>query len=170
VLELKTLLPEAAGVDQLGIVVRDLDAALERYYDLMPSLGEWRCYTYSSETVAQLTYRGSEEAYAMKLALASRSPQIELIEPISGPNIYREWLDEHGEGPHHVGVYVDSLGDACKRFQLSGLEPIQTGHGFGADREGGGYAYFDTREIVGVIVELIELPLRRRLPERVFPN
>ena len=26
----------------------------------------------------------------------------ELIQPLDGPSIYKEWLDEHGEGLHHV--------------------------------------------------------------------
>jgi methylmalonyl-CoA/ethylmalonyl-CoA epimerase len=27
-----------------------------------------------------------------------------LLQPVDGPSIYKEWLDEHGEGLHHIAV------------------------------------------------------------------
>lgn len=29
---------------------------------------------------------------------------VELIQPMDGPSIYKEWLEEHGEGLHHIAV------------------------------------------------------------------
>ncbi len=29
---------------------------------------------------------------------------VELLQPENGPSIYKEWLDEHGEGLHHIAV------------------------------------------------------------------
>jgi hypothetical protein len=28
----------------------------------------------------------------------------EIVQPLTGPNIYEEFLDRHGEGIHHVAV------------------------------------------------------------------
>ena len=154
--------------DQVGIVVENLDEALVRYSTLWPSLGEWRCYTYSPETVRRLEFDGVPSSYAMKIALASASPQMELIEPIAGPNIYQEWLEKHGKGIHHIGLYVESLGAELERLRDTGVRVIQSGFGFGLDGDGG-FAYLDTVSRLGFFVELIELPARRRPPERVWP-
>jgi hypothetical protein len=44
--------------------------------------------------------------------------------------------------------------------------PIQSGHSFGADRDGV-FAYYDTAEALGFIVEAVELA--GELPEPAFP-
>jgi hypothetical protein len=36
----------------------------------------------------------------------SGASQIELIEPLSSPSPYTEFLDGHGEGVHHLAYFV----------------------------------------------------------------
>jgi methylmalonyl-CoA/ethylmalonyl-CoA epimerase len=154
--------------DQIGIVVENIDEALARYSDLWPGLGEWRCYTYSPETVQRLEYNSVPSSYAMRIALAGASPQVELIEPLSGPNIYEGWLEQHGQGVHHFGLYVQSLSTELERLRDTGVKVAQAGFGFGLDGDGG-FAYLDTISRLGYFVELIELPTRRRQPEKIWP-
>ncbi len=46
----------------------------------------------------------------MKLALAQLGPVMcELIEPVQGPSSYEEFLNEHGEGLHHLGYFVEDI-------------------------------------------------------------
>jgi methylmalonyl-CoA/ethylmalonyl-CoA epimerase len=45
---------------------------------------------------------------------------------------------------------------------------IQSGRGYGRWGDGG-YAYLDTEESLGMILELIEVPRERVPPEREFP-
>lgn len=162
-------LPAFAGrpVGQVGIIVRDLDSALERYTQEW-GIGPWRCWTYGPATVPELGYRGRPGEYEMRIALCGSKPQIELIEPVRGPSIYHEWLDEHGEGLHHLGVYVPSLGEALEEMAGAGHQPVQWGRGYGAEGDGG-YAYFDVRLLLGLHLELLELPRRRVEAERVYP-
>jgi methylmalonyl-CoA/ethylmalonyl-CoA epimerase len=153
-------------VDQVGIVVRDLDAAVERYSARCG--GPWRAYTYGPGTVPTMTFRGGPGAYTVRIALNALRPQLELLQPVAGRSIYQEWLDEHGEGLHHVGIWVDKLAEAVAAMEVRGFELLQSGAGYGLDGDGG-YAYFDTRADLGMIVEAIEVPRRRRGPERVWP-
>jgi methylmalonyl-CoA/ethylmalonyl-CoA epimerase len=153
------------SVGQVGIVVRDLDRALELYSRLW-GVGRWACYTYGTHVLRSATFRGRSDPYAMRLALNSERPQVELIESTLGPNLYEEWLAEHGEGVHHLGYYVKSIADVIRDMEQSGYEAIQTGIGTGLDGDGG-YAYFDLRSELGIYVEAIEPPSRRRTPERV---
>ena len=163
-------LPPFSGkpVGQIGIVVRDLDSALERYTTEW-EIGPWRCWTYGPATVPDLGYRGERATYEMRIALCGEGPQIELIEPVRGPSIYHEWLDEHGEGLHHLGVYVPELGEALAEMARAGHEPVQWGRGYGVEGDGG-YAYFDMRPLLGVNLEFIEIPSVRLEPERVYPE
>lgn len=102
----------------------------------------------------------------MRLALNSERPQIELIESTLGPNLYEEWLAGHGEGIHHLGYFVESVTGVIEDMERAGFEAVQTGLGTGLDGDGG-YAYFDLRAELGIYVEAIEAPSRRRTPERV---
>ena len=154
-------------VGQVGIIVRDLEGALERYSSLW-GLGPWAGFLYGPGTVPTLTYRGEPGRYSMRIALAGQGPQVELLEPLEGPSIYEEWLESRPEGLHHVGVYVESLEPAIDSMGEAGYELLQSGAGYGLDGDGG-YAYFDTERDFGVIVEALEVPRRRREPDFTWP-
>lgn len=155
-------------VGQVGIVVADLERALERY-SVLAGVGPWRCWTYGPESVARLTYRGEPGDYRIRIALSSGSPQIELLEPLEGASAHREFLDAHGEGLHHVAVFVDSLDAAIESMARAGYGVLQSGHGTGADGSGG-FAYFDTERELSLLLEAVEIPRRRREPELVWPT
>ena len=154
-------------VVQIGIIVDDLEPALERYATGF-GVGPWRIYTYGRGTLSKLVYRGQPGRFSMLLALAGQGPQIELIQPLEGPSLYHEWLDRRGPGLHHVAVEVDSLDETTAAMEAAGYPLLQLGLGFGPDGDGG-FAYFDTQEDLGVIVEAIEEAKRVAEPERVYP-
>ena len=91
----------------------------------------------------------------MRLALHGSDPQLELLQPLEGEDILREWLERRGEGLHHLGYEVRSLDETMKRMAEAGYECIQHGYGFGADGSGG-FAYFDTERELGYLVEAVE--------------
>jgi methylmalonyl-CoA/ethylmalonyl-CoA epimerase len=153
--------------DQIGIVVRDLEEALERYRRIW-GREEWRVYTYGPRTVPRLTYRGKAVSYEARIALTSGSPQLELVEPRAGPSIYEEWSGRHGDGLHHLGFWVESLDAAVAAMTAAGHGVLQSGAGYGLDGDGG-YAYFDTERELGVVLEAIEVPARRRAPDFTWP-
>ena len=154
-------------VDQVGLVVRDLDVALERYADAV-SDEPWRVWTYGPSVVPLQQYRGADAGFEMRIALSSTTPQIELIEPRRGPSIYAEWLDAHGEGLHHLGMFEADLDGGIARMLARGFEVVQIGRGYGLDGDGA-FVYFDTLDRLGVTLELIEVPARRRAPEAIWP-
>jgi catechol 2,3-dioxygenase-like lactoylglutathione lyase family enzyme len=157
----------AGRLFQIAFVVDDLDEALRRYTAVLG--GEpWRCYMFSAAIHRTCEYRGAPRDFTARLALNDGSPQIELIEPVRGPSIHRDWLEERGEGVHHVGVVVESVQAATTRMEEAGYDAIQSGTGFGADGDGA-YAYFDTRRDLGVVVEAVEPPGRMPDPEFVWP-
>ena len=152
---------------QIAFVVRDLDAALARYTRVLGG-APWRVFTFSSAIHREAVYRGGPTDFSVRLALNGGSPQYELIEPQRGPGVHQDWLDERGEGFHHVGVIVDSLWAAVERMTADGYEVVQTGSGFGAAGDGA-YAYFDTVADLGFLVEAVEPPARMPDPDRIWP-
>ena len=119
------------SIDQIAVVVRDLDAAMSRYAKEL-GIGPWDVYTYGPQRLWKMTYRGVEQPYAMKLGLAFVGPTMyELIEPLDqGATIYQEFLDERGEGLHHLGYYVADIDDAIAEMEARGYPVLQSGRGF----------------------------------------
>jgi catechol 2,3-dioxygenase-like lactoylglutathione lyase family enzyme len=156
-----------AAIYQIGILVPDLEQALEAYSRAF-SLGPWVRNRYGPGTGRDFMYRGLPAQYGMELALTGDSPQIELIQADGEGGIYNDWIREHGYGLHHVGFRTPSISQTIEQMVSSGYEVLQAGHGYGLDGDGG-FAYFATIKDFGVILEGIESPKRRRPPDAVWP-
>jgi methylmalonyl-CoA/ethylmalonyl-CoA epimerase len=161
---MRTLPEGIPPTGQIAFVVRDLERALEQWSRL--SIGPWNIWTFGPERLSQMTYRGRQQPYSMKIALCSIGPlTYELIEAVQGPNIYEEFLQQYGEGAHHLGYYVDDMSAATASMEGMGYHVIQSGSGFGVDGDGA-FAYFDTQRDLGCIFEAIMVPKRMPQPER----
>lgn len=150
---------------QIGIWVPDLAKGIRQWSAIL-GREDWRVYTYGPDVVPELTYRGAPGNFSMRLALIGADPQIELIEALEGPSLYHEWIEEHGYGQHHIGFWVDSLDDISEQCAQAGIALTQTGRGYGVNGDGG-FAYLDTLETLGVILEAIEVPAVRRPSEPI---
>ena len=74
---------------------------------------------------------------------------LELIQPLKGRSIYDEFLEEKGEGAHHVCYNVEDLDKEIADMAKAGFKVIQTGGIAGVK-----WAYFDTDRDGGIIIEL----------------
>jgi len=155
-------------INQVALFVEDLDEAVRRYWERF-GIGPWRIYTYQRPLLKEMTYRGRPQDYRMRLALAQMGDMmLELIQPLSDENVYTEHLREKGPGLHHVGVVVPSVDAAVAEAAKSGIPVLQSGRGHGLKGDGA-FAYMDTQDLLGMIVEFIEFPKERVAPEAVFP-
>lgn len=156
------------GVTQIGLLVEDLDAAVEHYHKAF-GIGPWSFYTYQRPLVQEMTYRGEPADYSMRIALSYFGPtRIELIQPLRGPSLYDEFIEAHGYGVQHFGLYVEDIEAALAEATAAGFSVLMDGRGFGPDLDGC-YAYLDTQDMLGITLELIERPARRHLPEKIYP-
>jgi len=156
------------NIAQICVIVPDLDRAVENYWKVF-GIGPWKFYTYGKPLVKRMTRRGEPCEYKMRVALANvGAMRIELIEPLEGDTVYREFVEKHGYGVHHVGVLIENMDEALARAGKAELEMTQDGAGFGPDDDGH-YAYLDTEALIGTTVELIERPKRRSPPEKTYP-
>lgn len=157
------------AIRQIALVVRDLDRAMANWYAL--GVGPWRVYTFGPHNISTMTLHGRTMPHTtVKIAFASVGTfSYELIQPLQGASIYEEFLASHGEGLHHLGYYVDDIDAAIEAMQARGYAVMQSGTGHGLDRDGA-YAYFDTANDIGCILEAMLRPTRMPAVERQFPQ
>lgn len=134
--------------DQVGVVVRDLEKAVQ-FYTQVFGLGPFRSWELN---IPEVVSRGKKIPLKMKVAFAPLGPiQFELIEAPSGDNIYREFLLARGEGLHHLGFNVSDLDDQLAELKKQGIGILLSGK-----TERVSFAYLDCSEPGGVIFELIQ--------------
>ncbi|MBF0431788.1 MAG: VOC family protein [Fibrobacteria bacterium] len=154
------------GICQIAFIVPDLEQTVKNMTERF-GCGPWHYYTYGKPLVKRMTRRGKPTEYKMKIALGYIGEmRIELIEPLEGDTVYKEFVEKHGYGIHHLGVLTDDMQDSLKKAEESGLEMTMDGAGFGPDDDGH-YAYLDTEDLIGTTIELIERPKQRQPPEKV---
>ncbi len=155
------------GIRQIGLVVKDLDKAMEAYWKIL-GIGPWRIYSHGHPMVPVTMYRGRPEKYRHRVGLADvGNMQIELIQHLEGETIYKEFMAQFGEGVQHLGAFVDDAKTVVKEAEAAGFTVIQSGTGHGPNRDGG-YYYLDTSKELGVVLEIIQIR-DRAVPERVYP-
>ena len=109
-------LAQAHGIRQIALVVRDLEASIRSWWDLL-RIGPWNAYTLSPDILQDMHYHGAPARFGLRHAFGfGKDIQIELIEPLEGPSIFADHLASHGEGLHHVGIYVP---DHARRWPSS---------------------------------------------------
>lgn len=139
------------NVVQVGIVVRDLDAALKGYADKL-GVGPWRVSTYGPPRLTEMMIHGKPVSYSMRIALAwTQEMNWELVEPLDGPSIYKEFLADHGEGLHHIMVDCGglSLDEIESGFAAQGWAPIMSGNFLGNR-----FMYFGTERDLTTTIEV----------------
>ena len=156
------------GIAQVAILVPDLMASIKHNHEDF-GIGPWHIYTYEQPLVSKMTYHGEPADYSMRIGLSYFGPmRIELIQPLAGESVYADFIAKHGYGLHHFGLLVEDMDAALSEARTAGYEMTMDGSGFGLDGDGH-YAYLDTEDRLGVILELISRPARRVPPDEIYP-
>jgi methylmalonyl-CoA/ethylmalonyl-CoA epimerase len=125
----------------LGYVVRDVDAALDYYEGLgLGPRGEIR----DVQTPA-----GARLRIGM---IQAGNVELELFQPVSGESTQGKFLITHGEGIQHLGYVVKDIEQETEALEADGVKLTMRGN-----PPIGKIAFFDTGDIGGVMLELVEL-------------
>jgi catechol 2,3-dioxygenase-like lactoylglutathione lyase family enzyme len=136
---------------QVGLVVRDIARSLAAYSRVF-GLPKPEVIITDEQEIAHTRYRGEPTDARAKLAFFDMGQvNLELIEPIGGPSTWQEFLDEKGEGVHHIAFFVEDTDQVVAFLEGTGITVIQQG-----DYTGGRYTYVDSAPALGVILELLE--------------
>ena len=114
-------------VSQVAYLVEDLEKSVDAYRDLA-GWGPWNVYEYKAPALRDLKVRGEPADFTWIGAEVEVGPMwVEFLQPLDGGGPFREWLDEHGESPHHVGYWAPTMDDAEElrgRFEAQGAEVL----------------------------------------------
>jgi methylmalonyl-CoA/ethylmalonyl-CoA epimerase len=158
--------PIFKGVLQVAVVVKNLDEAMKKYWEVY-GIGPWTIYTFNPSTVSNMIIRNKREDYAMRLALCNiGAVQWELIEPLDDKSIYAEFLKKHGEGLHHVAFAVENYDEAMAYFKERGIGVLQGGTWHGLT-----YTYLESEDTMSMIAEIYNMPEKFEwpTPEATYP-
>ena len=136
----------------LGVVVRDIDKAVEYYQSLGATVSrpefmldsstflDYKVYQRTPDTVDKTRMRSVELG----------SLTIELLQPFEGNPIYVDFLNTRGEGVQHIGFAVDDLDEETAKLAKKGIS-VAT---MAKLPSGAAFAYFDTGKVGNMLTEL----------------
>ncbi len=145
-------LPE---VGQIGYVVTDVPNTITYYKDAF-GISPWMLLDERPEPCVE---RGKEVHPLLRIALAYEdSVQLELIQVMEGETFHLNQVKEGKESKeeaHHLGFMIQNINKRLDDCHKMGIEILQRGtikdSGLTID-----YAYLDTVDQVGIIIELLQ--------------
>jgi methylmalonyl-CoA/ethylmalonyl-CoA epimerase len=127
-------------LDHIGIAVKDLDAAVKLFTEIIGLKLE------GYETVKE---------QEVKIAfLSAKNTEVELITPLSNESPVAKFLEKRGEGLHHLAFRVKNLSDMLRRLKSERLQLIDKEPRKGA--RGRKIAFIHPKSTHGVLLELCE--------------
>lgn len=139
---------------QIGFIVKDIEKTKQefaRFFDVPvpPTVnsGEF--------AVTQTQYRGepAPQAQCQMCFFYFGDLQMELIQPNEAPSAWREHLERHGEGLHHLAFNVKGMQMNVEHCEKWGMKLIQKGE---YRRGDGRYSFLDASDSLKMVVELLE--------------
>jgi methylmalonyl-CoA/ethylmalonyl-CoA epimerase len=135
---------ERRGLNHVAIAVKDLEAAVAFYRDVLGLECEGRERVADQQVDVAFFGGGS----------APGSGRIELISPFTPDSGVARFLDKRGEGLHHICIDVPDLDAALARLKARGLPLIDEQPRIGAG--GARIAFVHPKGGRGVLIELRE--------------
>ena len=138
---------------QVGILVHDIEKTSRDWADFL-GVEPPAIEITDGIQEAKTRYLGEPSEARAKLAFFSvgEGVDIELIEPDrNAASTWRQYLDEHGEGFHHIAFVIQGMKEKIEICGKQGFKLLQTG-----EYTGGRYAYIDASEKLKLVLELLE--------------
>ena len=127
-------------VEHIGIAVDDLEAACKRYTQLL-GVEPYKTEMVESEGVATSFFKVGES-------------KIELLEGRSARNAISKFIENKGEGIHHIAYEVDDIRSEMKRLKDEGFILINEEPKAGADNKM--VCFIHPKSTDGVLIELCQ--------------
>ena len=140
---------------QVAIIVKDIETTKVKWAEFLGVEPPPTVSTGSYE-VTQTTYKGEpapESACKMAFFKVGPNVSLELIEPNGKKSTWQDFLDEKGEGIHHIAFGVKNTDEKIANCEKAGMKLVQRGkYGDGS----GEYAYIDAVADLKCIIETLE--------------
>ena len=142
--------PGFQAITQVALVTKNIEASAQRWAALL-GVDVPKITTTRPGNEVHMVYQGKPSNARAKLAfLRAGQVTVELIEPIGAGSAWKKFLDEHGEGVHHIAFNVQNLERAESEMKALGYDAIHSGRW---DSDTGDYVYFDSTKALGLMIE-----------------
>ena len=134
----------------VGVIVRDMEKTIE--YLSSVGIGPFGMPdgTLMVEVPFKGEFRGKPAEWKVKISVAKLgNAELELLQPSWGESALQEFLDNHGEGIHHLGYLVDNVRAEMEKLMKQGIQVITS-----ANLDGRGFAYLETGVVGGIVTEI----------------
>ena len=136
----------------ISIVVRDAQKT-QKYYESI-GIGPWMDYPPMKEYV-KINVPDENGFYNLKIKCVQIGPvQLQLVEPGEGDSLYKDHLEEKGEGVFHIGFEVNDISATDAKIEAMGLNVLSSGR----RENGSGFSYLDTASEAGVVLLVRQSP------------
>lgn len=137
---------------QVGLVVRDLDETM-RQFKLLLGAEPDRVIEKSPSAPGPKYYLGEERDFYQRAALYNMNGiEFEILQPYNDRSALTDFLDEHGEGIHHVAFDTDNFDAFVKHLKSNGVHLVQTGPN--SRHPALKWGFFDTNKKLGTMIEV----------------
>ena len=143
---------------QIGVVVKDVKATTAKFMELMNISERPPINEVGNEFEGKdlwTIYKGdtASKASCLTCCFQFENVELEFIQPWGqSPSEWQRFLDEKGEGIHHLAWKIDDVPGTQKQFKDHGYEELQSGS-WGE----GEYHYFDTAKALGFVIENLKI-------------
>lgn len=163
----KKIRPILKKLIQVGMVVSDLHASIEKYV-LKYKIGPVFVLEYNSNTVENMMIYENKKNFSMNNGFLNIDDiQFEIIEPTSY-SIYTDYLKKYGEGIiHHLKIEVSDYFEVLEYFKSLNVKIMLHGESLG-DRGKNLWTYLDTRDILGFIIEIVKVDPHFIVPKPLY--
>ncbi len=162
----KAKAPPGMRITQVAVVVKDLRTTMEKYHQVM-GWAPWSVYEHKPPVLHDTEVRGKRVKYTMLGAEVHCNPiDFEILQPLEGPSIYKEFLREKGEGLHHVSVVnpAEDVDRALKDFSRKGIEVLMSGKLNDIE-----FYYMDTDPVLKMVAETVSGHAISLKPSYTYP-
>ncbi|MDX2970135.1 VOC family protein [Kribbella solani] len=139
-------------ISQVSLVVRDIDSTMAAYTEAF-GWGPWQVYDHVPPNHHDSQVRGERVDFTLRGAECMVGDlNFELLQPLSGPSVWQEFLDTKGEGIASIAVMFDAPAEseACKSaFAAHGIGVVSSAR-IGEHIE---YYYLDTEARFKCMIE-----------------
>ena len=142
-------------VTQVALIVKDVDVTKKKFAEFFGVEPPPNIPTADiSITGAQYMGKPAPDAKC-KMAFFNIGPNVmlELIEPCGGKSTWQDFLDQRGEGLHHIAFGIKGTDEKIAAAEKFGMTMTQRGKYGDASGE---YAYLDATKDLKCFIELLE--------------
>lgn len=133
------------AIIQIGIVVKDIERTAQYYCKIfgleMPNI---------RNCAPNVEYKGQSVTPKARLcSLKMGTVSLELVQPDETDTSWKQFMQEHGQGVHHLGIIVDDREQTMDVLAENGIFPRQFGQ-----MKSGNYTFVESEEQLGVLLNI----------------